>query len=142
MGFVVGNRSAVAALNTVKENIDNGTFRPVQYAAKVALDNAEALAGTMNAVYQSRRDAVVDMLQEAGWDVPRLKATIYLWLPVPAKYNGDSGAFCTDVLESKGVMVTPGRGYGSAGEGYFRVSLSYPESVLKEAVHRIVEIST
>jgi LL-diaminopimelate aminotransferase len=140
MGFVAGNRSAVAALNTVKENVDNGSLRAIQSAAVVALTQTEKLVEPLNAIYQARRDRVVEKLNAAGWNLDKPKATIYIWAPVPDKYNGDSGKFVADLLEQKGVMVTPGRGYGQTGEGFFRLSLSYPEDVLETAVSRIIEM--
>ncbi len=140
MGFVAGNASVVGALNTVKENIDNGSMRAIQSAATVALNQADELLPQINAIYQRRRDMVVDALNANGWSLDKPKATIYVWAPVPAKYAGDSGAFVADLLEQTGVMVTPGRGYGQWGEGYFRISLSYPDDVLAEAMNRIIEM--
>ncbi len=139
-GFVVGNASAVAALNAVKENIDNGSLRAVQMASAKALNSAEEFLPPMNAIYQRRRDMVVCALNSHGFDITKPKATIYIWAPVPARYKGDSGAFVAELLDKTGVMVTPGRGYGEAGEGFFRISLSYPDEVLAEALKRIVEM--
>jgi LL-diaminopimelate aminotransferase len=136
-GFVAGNRSAVAALNTVKENVDNGTLRAIQFAGMKALNEAEKLIPPINEVYRRRRDLVVDALNAHGWRLEKPKATIYIWAPVPPKYAGDSTAFVADLLDTTGVMVTPGRGYGQWGEGYFRISLTYPDAVLKEAMDRI-----
>ena len=137
IGFVAGNRSAVAALNTVKENVDNGTLRAIQFAGMKALNEAERIIPPINEVYRRRRDLVVDALNAHGWRLDKPKATIYIWAPVPAKYAGDSTAFVADLLDTTGVMVTPGRGYGQWGEGYFRISLTYPDTVLKEAMDRI-----
>ena len=141
VGFVAGNASAVANLNTVKENIDNGTLRAIQFAATKALNEAETLLPAINAVYQRRRDLVVERLRGYGFEVDAPMATIYLWVPVPATYAGNSGQFATDLLDQTGVMVTPGRGYGQWGEGFFRISLSYPDEVLTEALDRIAEFS-
>lgn len=142
IGCMAGNASAVAALNTVKENIDNGSMRAVQLAAAAALDSAESIIPPINEVYRRRRDLVVDALNAGGWQLDKPKATIYVWAPVPAAYGGDSGAFVADLLDRTGVMVTPGRGYGQWGEGYFRISLTYADDVLKEAMTRIVEMKT
>jgi len=139
-GCVVGNASAVKALSTVKENVDNGSLRAIQFAAAEALSSAEEIIPPMNAVYQRRRDIVIDALNRNGWSLARPKATIYVWAPVPEKYNGSSGAFVADLLEKTGVMVTPGRGYGQWGEGYFRISLTYPDEVLEEALSRMMEV--
>ncbi len=137
VGFVAGNASAVGALNTIKENVDNGTLRAVQSAAAVALNQADKLIPRINAVYKARRDLVVDSLNAAGWSLAKPNATIYVWAPVPEKYAGDSGKFVADLLDQTGVMVTPGRGYGEASEGFFRISLTYPDDVLAEAMERI-----
>ena len=141
VGFVAGNASAVGVLSTVKENVDNGSLRAVQFAAARALNDAEQLIGPINAVYRRRRDLVVEALNAHGWRLEKPKATIYIWAPVPEKYAGDSGAFVADLLDNTGVMVTPGRGYGQWGEGYFRISLTYPDEVLAEAMDRIAGMS-
>jgi LL-diaminopimelate aminotransferase len=140
VGCVVGNASAVAALRTVKENIDNGSLRAAQFAAAKALDMAEQLSPAVNEVYARRRDLVVEALNANGWSLAKPKATIYVWAPVPERYDGSSAAFATDLLEKTGVVVTPGLGYGQWGEGYFRISLTYPDAVLQEAMGRIVDL--
>ena len=141
VGCVVGNASAVKALATVQENVDNGQLRPIQFAAAVALNRAEELIGPINTVYQRRRDLVVNALNAKGWSLAKPKATIYVWAPVPQRFAGDSGAFAARLLEQTGVMVTPGRGYGQWGEGYFRIALTYPDAVLAEAMERIAGMS-
>jgi LL-diaminopimelate aminotransferase len=139
-GCMVGNPSAVAALRTVKENTDNGSLRAIQFAAAKALDLSEKLVAPINKLYRRRRDLVVDGLNKAGWSLAKPKATIYVWAPVPGRYNGSSAAFASDLLEKTGVMITPGVGYGQWGEGYFRISLTYPDALLGEAVWRIAQM--
>ena len=140
-GCVVGNASAVAALRTVKENIDNGSLRAVQFAAAKAMELSEQVIPPINEVYRRRRDLVVDALNSAGWNLEKPRATIYIWAPVPDRYaaaESPSGAFVSELLEKTGVSVTPGRGYGPAGEGFFRISLTYPDDLLREAMDRII----
>jgi LL-diaminopimelate aminotransferase len=140
VGCVVGNASAVKALSTVKENVDNGTMRAVQFAAAKAFSLAEELIPPINAVYQRRRDMMVDALNKSGWSLSKPRGTIYLWVPVPKQFNGSSSEFATALLEKTGVVITPGLGYGQWGEGYFRISLTYPDEVLEEAISRIMEM--
>lgn len=140
VGFLAGNASAVKALQLVKDNVDNGSLRAVQYAAAKALDMADEIIPPINDVYARRRDLVVDTLNANGWNLEKPKATIYVWAPVPEKYNGSSGDFATELLEKTGVVVTPGRGYGEWGEGFFRISLTYPDNVLKEAMDRMIQL--
>lgn len=142
LGCMVGNASVVKNLSLVKDNIDNGSMRSLQYAGAKALNLAEALFPQVNAVYTTRRDIVCDALASAGWQVEKPQATIYVWAPVPEKYQGSSLAFAEDLLEKEGVVVTPGRGYGETGEGYYRISLSYPDDTLSEAMRRIIKVSS
>jgi LL-diaminopimelate aminotransferase len=139
VGFLAGNASAVRGLRAVKDNSDNGTLRAIQFAAAKALDSYERIVPPINAVYQKRRDLVIDALNASGWNLEKPKATIYVWAPVPGKYRGSSAAFAADLLERTGVIVTPGLGYGQWGEGFFRISLTYPDDVLTEAMNRIVK---
>jgi LL-diaminopimelate aminotransferase len=141
VGCVVGNASAVKALSTVKDNIDNGTLRAVQLAAARALNSAEDIIPQICEVYKRRRDLVVDTLNANGWSIEKPASTIYIWAPVPDGYDGRSGDYAADLLEKVGVVVTPGRGYGETGEGFFRISLTYPDSVLAEALDRITGMS-
>jgi LL-diaminopimelate aminotransferase len=87
-------------------------------------------------VYSSRRNLLADALASVGMDVPKPKATVYVWVPVPAGYT--SASFSEHVLDQAGVVVTPGRGYGPAGEGFVRLSLTTPDDRIEEAVERIV----
>ncbi|MCC8180856.1 MAG: aminotransferase class I/II-fold pyridoxal phosphate-dependent enzyme, partial [Planctomycetes bacterium] len=125
----------------VKDNVDNGMLRGIQFAAAKALDNVEQLAPAINEVYKRRRDMVASALEKAGWPVEIPKATIYIWAPVPEKYNGSSAAFAEDLLEKAGVIITPGRGYGVTGDGYYRISLTYPDEVIREALDRIMQVA-
>ena len=142
VGAVTGNAAAVKALALVKSNIDNGTLRAVQFAAARALDASEKIVPEVNRLYQRRRDLVVDALVKAGFRIRKPKGTIYVWAPVPDRYHGSSAAFAEDLLEKAGVVVTPGLGYGQWGEGYVRISLTYPDEVLAEAMERIAALGT
>ncbi len=137
LGCVVGNQAAVAAVRAVKDNIDNGSLRALQYAGAQAFAIAGEVVPKMNAIYQKRRDMVVDALRGGGWSIEKPKATIYIWVPVPERFGGSSGAFATALLEEAGVVVTPGLGYGQWSEGYFRISLTYPDDIIREALTRI-----
>ena len=137
LGFVVGHPTAVNAVKTVKDNIDNGSLRALQFAGAKALSITEKITPAINAVYEKRRDVVVDALTESGWEVEKPKATIYVWAPVPPRFDGSSRAFATALLEEVGVVVTPGLGYGQWSEGYYRISLTYPDEIISEAISRL-----
>lgn len=139
IGCVVGHPDALAAFQRVKDNIDNGTLRAVQFAGAKALSMAERLTPKINAVYRRRRDLVVDTLNALGWQLEKPQATIYVWAPVPERFGGDSAAFAEDLFAKTGVVVTPGAIYGQHGEGFFRISLTYPDEVLTKAMSRLAE---
>ena len=132
---IVGNADAVAAYWKLKTNIDSGMFEAVQLAAVRALEEGDAIAREMSAVYARRRDLVVDALREIGVDVRSPKGTIYVWAPVPDGHT--SASYCELVLEESGVVVSPGGAYGPNGEGFFRISLTVPDERLTEAMERL-----
>ncbi|MDQ7828265.1 MAG: LL-diaminopimelate aminotransferase [Armatimonadota bacterium] len=134
VGFAVGNADALGALGRLKTNVDSGVFVAVQRAGVAALTGPQAPVAERVAVYQRRRDRVVEALTALGWTPPRPRATFYVWLRAP----GASGAaFAAEVLERTGVVLTPGRGYGEEGEGYVRLSLTTPDDRLEEALDRL-----
>ncbi len=142
LGFVVGNINAVEAVKKVKDNIDNGSLRALQFSGATALSIADEVTPKLNEIYQKRRDMVVDALTLSGWEVERPKATMYIWAPVPEQFSGSSRAFATALLEEAGVVVTPGLGYGQWSDGFYRISLTYPDQVIDEAITRIQGFST
>ncbi len=137
IAFVCGNEQAVAALGTIKNNLDSGQFTAVQEAAIVALDSDQSCVREMCELYERRRDLIVEALQGIGLECTAPQATIYIWARVPEGETSES--FATKLLEQAHVIVTPGSGYGPDGEGYIRISLTTPDDKLLEAVRRIKE---
>lgn len=135
IGFAAGNPDAIEALGTVKTNVDSGVFVAVQQAGIAALLGSQDVIAPTVATYRARRDRLVEALRGVGWNPPTPKATLYIWMPTPN--GGSSVAFAADVLERTGVVITPGIGYGSSGEGYVRLSLTTPDDRLDEALKRI-----
>lgn len=135
IAFACGNEQAIKALGTIKNNLDSGQFNAVQEAAIAAMSSSQSCIEDMCALYQRRRDIVVEALQAIGLDCHAPKATIYIWTKVPQGYTSES--FATQLLEQAHVIVTPGSGYGPDGEGFIRISLTTPDDLLLEAVERI-----
>ncbi len=137
VGWVVGNAEVVEALTTLKSNIDSGAFQAVQHACRRALEGPRDAVQEQVAVYRRRRDLVVDTLRTMGWDLTTPKASIYVWARTPRGLS--SIEFAEQVFTNTGVVITPGTGYGSQGEGFFRISLTVEDEVLKEAMRRLAE---
>jgi LL-diaminopimelate aminotransferase len=138
IGFVVGNREIISGLRQVKTNIDSGLFSAIQWAGVEALSNCEEELRENIGVFKRRRDLFVDRLHAMGWSVEKPRGTFYVWCKVP---NGhDSMGFAKLLLESIGVVATPGVGFGAIGEGYLRFALTVGEARLEEAIERIKKL--
>ena len=135
IGFGVGNREILEPLWRLKSNLDSGVFEAIQRTAAAVLDGPWDFVDQMNAIYTRRRDVLAEALDSIGLGVEKPKATIYMWIPVPAGYT--SAGFAEHVLDQAGVVITPGNGYGAAGEGFVRISLTAPDDRIQEAVERI-----
>ena len=134
-GWVAGSAQVIEALGRVKTNIDSGIFNAVQRAGIAALDGPQDFLNDLRELYRQRRDLVVKTFNEMGWSLGAPRGSIYVWLPVPEGH--DSASFATMLLEDAGVVVPPGRGYGEAGEGFIRISLTVPDERLEEGLERI-----
>jgi LL-diaminopimelate aminotransferase len=135
IGMAVGNADLIAGMSQVKENTDSGVFNAIQYAAIAALEGPQEPTRQLISVYQRRRDLVLETLRSIGIEADTPKATFYVWSPTPN--NQPSIEFAADVLDKAGVVVTPGIGYGSRGEGFFRISLTIADARLEEAMERL-----
>jgi LL-diaminopimelate aminotransferase len=135
VGIAVGNAEAISGLAKVKSNLDSGIFTAVQVAAIEALRHATEVKEEMNRLYEERRNVLVDGLRKAGWEVPKPLASFYIWAPVFGDY--DSAGLAKALLEETDIVVTPGNGFGSSGEGYIRMALTVGTDKLQEVVSRI-----
>jgi alanine-synthesizing transaminase len=139
LGFCCGNPEMLRALATIKGYYDYGIFQPIQIAGIVALRMGEEVVDRQAAEYQQRRDVLVDGLQRIGWEVERPKASMFVWAQYPREWRERMGSidFAMKLLEEAEVAVSPGRGFGEAGEGYLRLALVENEHRLRQAVRQI-----
>jgi LL-diaminopimelate aminotransferase len=138
LGFAMGNAEILAGLGRVKQNLDSGVFQAVQYAGIAALTGSQQCVVENCRIYQQRRDVLVKGFREMGFDVTPPKATFYLWLPVPRGFT--SASFTVELLVKAGVVVTPGSGFGAAGEGYVRATFTVSVDRIREALERIKKL--
>ena len=136
IGMAVGNPKMVDALFRFKSNLDSGIPQAIQLAAIAGLTGPQDSVAERNVIYQRRRDKLVKALNEIGIQPMVPKATFYIWSKVPPGYT--SVGLTTELLEKANVAVTPGTGYGSAGEGYIRLSITLSDSRLEEGVKRLL----
>jgi LL-diaminopimelate aminotransferase len=138
IAFMVGQPDAVRALRTLKSNIDYGVFLSVQRAGIEAMrEDMEPGSQSVAALYERRRDIVIEGLRQIGWEIKKPKASMFIWAPIPKGWT--SRQISREMLYSAGVVVIPGDAFGQEGEGYVRIALVQEEERLKEAVRRIGE---
>lgn len=135
IGFAIGNSYAVKALAQLKSNIDTDVFKSVQQAAIAAFNGPVDDIERCNKLYIERRDIAVAWFRKLGWTLEPIRATFYMWLPVPEGMS--SAEFSNLMLEEAGIVVPPGTAYGACGEGYFRMSLCTNKERLEEAFKRM-----
>jgi len=137
VGFVVGNPEMVDALAQLKSYLDYGTFQPIQIAAIIALNEGDEFIDQVDAVYQRRRNTLVDGLARAGWEVPRPRGTMFVWADIPGSYEKGSLDFAIHLLDRAKVAVSPGIGFGTSGDRHVRFALVENEHRITQAVRGI-----
>ncbi len=136
IGMALGNPTAIDALATLKSQMDTSQFTPIWNAGTAALTGDQSWLEERNAIYETRRDLVLDALSTIGMTAPAPKAALYVWAPLP---DGESSSadFCNRMLSQIGVSVTPGVAFGEEGEGYVRISLGTKTERMAEAMSRL-----
>ncbi|OXM86674.1 LL-diaminopimelate aminotransferase [Paenibacillus rigui] len=137
IAFMVGQPDAVKALRILKSNIDYGVFLAVQEAGIAALEEDMEHGESVAGLYERRRDIVIEGLAAAGWQLPKPKATMFIWARIPEGWT--SRQISREILYKAGVVVIPGDAFGREGEGYVRIALVQDEDRLREAVRRIAD---
>jgi alanine-synthesizing transaminase len=138
VGYCSGNPKMIAALARIKSYLDYGAFQPIQIASIIALRECEEETRKICAVYQKRRDVLVEGLRRAGWPVEPPRGSMFVWAPIPERYRElGSLAFAKLLLEKALVAVSPGIGFGPHGEGFVRFALVENESRIRQAARSI-----
>jgi len=138
MAFLAGNADVVQALAKLKSYLDYGTFQPIQIAATVTMNEAADFPREVQAVYQGRRDVLIDGLHRMGWDVPRPRGTMFAWAPIPEPYREmGSVEFASMLVRDAEVALSPGVGFGPGGEGYVRFALIENEQRIQQALRNL-----
>lgn len=138
IGFLVGREDVVSAFAKLRRQIDFGMFFPIQKAAIACLNGPRDEVEAQRLKYQERRDALCDGLEGLGWERPNAHGSMFVWAKLPGGRT-DSMAFCEELMEKAGVVVTPGASFGPSGEGHVRMALVLPPDQIALAVEAIRE---
>lgn len=137
--MLAGAKERIDEIIRFKSNMDSGMFLPVQLAAAKALELGEDWYNSINAIYRKRRELVFDLLEMLNCSFDKNQVGMFVWAKIPNEYL-DGYALSDKVLYEADVFITPGGIFGSAGNGYIRVSLCSPEEKLMEAINRVKKI--
>jgi LL-diaminopimelate aminotransferase len=135
VGFIAGSPGLVDTFMGVKENLDSGVFTAVQRAAEAAVAMDSGYLQSMLGTYADRREVLIEGLRDLGWDICDTEGTFYVWAALPR--GADSMAFARKLISRTGIVVTPGSGFGTYGEGYVRFALTIPEERIHKALGRL-----
>jgi alanine-synthesizing transaminase len=139
VGFIVGNKKLIGALQSIKSWLDYGMFTPIQVAATVALDEHHYIPDKqIIPLYQKRRDVMIESFAKAGWKLSKPNASMFIWAKIP-KVARDMGSleFSKQLLQKANVAVSPGIGFGKYGDEYVRIALIENEKRIRQAGRNI-----
>ncbi|WP_096022243.1 LL-diaminopimelate aminotransferase [Campylobacter lanienae] len=138
VGFICGNKKLVAALKKIKSWFDYGMFTPIQVAATVALDGDQDCVEQIRQTYEKRRDTLIEAFSAAGWDIAKPRASMFAWAKLPPQVgNIGSKEFAKQLLTKACVAVSPGSGFGVAGDDYVRIAFIENENRIRQAARNI-----
>jgi len=138
VGFAAGNPELINALKRMKSYLDYGVFTPIQVASIIALEGPQDCVEDNRRAYESRRDTLVDGLNDAGWPVAKPKASMFVWAPIPEPFRHmGSLEFTKFLLDEAAVAVSPGIGFGEYGDSYVRFGLVENEHRTRQAIRNI-----
>lgn len=138
MGFAVGNPEIISALTRLKSYLDYGIFQPIQIASIIALNSGRDCVDKIVQTYKTRRDVLVDGLNQIGWKIEKPKGTMFVWAPIPDNFKKlGSLEFSKLLLKEAKITVSPGIGFGDGGEQYVRFALVENEQRIRQAIRGI-----
>lgn len=138
VGFVVGNKKIIEALQKIKSWIDYGIYTPLQIASTIALDGDQSCVEEIRGKYEKRMEVLIKSFKEAGWEMKKPKASMFIWAKLP-ECVGDMGSleFSKRLLKEAKIAVSPGVGFGDYGEGYVRIALIENEKRIRQAARNL-----
>ncbi|BDB64470.1 aminotransferase [Helicobacter cinaedi] len=138
VGFVVGNKKIIEALQKIKSWIDYGIYTPLQIASTIALDGDQSCVEEIRDKYEKRMEVLIKSFKEAGWEMKKPKASMFIWAKLP-ECVGDMGSleFSKRLLKEAKIAVSPGVGFGDYGEGYVRIALIENEKRIRQAARNL-----
>ncbi|MBL0686318.1 MAG: LL-diaminopimelate aminotransferase [Sulfurospirillum sp.] len=138
VGFIVGNKKLINALQKIKSWFDYGIFTPIQVASIAALDGPQECVDEIRDTYKKRRDTLLECFENAGWKIDKPNASMFIWAKIPdVAIHLGSINFAKELLIKAKIAISPGMGFGEAGEGYVRIALIENENRIRQAAKNL-----
>ncbi|HNP23376.1 MAG TPA: aminotransferase class I/II-fold pyridoxal phosphate-dependent enzyme [Panacibacter sp.] len=139
VGVLCAARERIDEVLRFKSNMDSGMFLPLQLAAAKALGLGKDWYDSVNAIYRVRRAKIYELLDLLGCTYSKHQVGMFLWAKIPSGYT-DGYVLSDEVLYKANVFITPGGIFGTAGNGYIRVSLCGSIEKFEEAINRVKKV--
>lgn len=140
IGACSGNSDLVAVLKKVKSFLDYGSFQPLQIGAIKALESYKSIISETVEIYKSRRDVLVDGLNNMSWEIASPKGSLFVWAKIPQDIFAKNAVEFSSKLLEKNVAVCPGDGFGAEYSQYLRFALGEPENRIRQALSNIEQV--
>ncbi len=138
VGFAVGNKKMIGALTRIKSYLDYGMFQPIQISAIIALNGPQDCVSEICELYRGRRDTLIDSFSNAGWEITKPKASMFVWAHIPEPFRKmGSLEFSKFLLDKAKVAASPGVGFGEYGDEFVRMALVENEHRIRQAAKGI-----
>lgn len=135
IGMVLGPKHLIKSILQVKSNMDSGMYYGIQQGAIAALNMEADWFEKINTVYRTRRNLVWKILDQLNCVYDKAAVGLFVWAKIPEGSKAEEMA--DQLLYQHHVFLTPGTVFGSAGQGYIRISLCTTEKALNEVLNRL-----
>lgn len=137
LGYVIGPREDIRAIQTLYGNFFISTNEFVQWAGVAALTEGAGDARRFRAIFAERRRVMIDGVRRIGLGLAAEPAGAFYVLANARRYGMDSIRLAWDILESSHVALTPGAAFGAQAEGYLRFSYAASVDRIEEGLRRL-----
>jgi aspartate aminotransferase len=139
LGYAIANEETISNMVRIQQNTTSCASSFVQYAGVAALSGDQSSVVKMNAAYQSRRDRVVELLNEIeGVSCVNPGGAFYAF-PDFSSYNVDSVTLAELLLRDIGVTSTPGIAFGEDYDTFLRFSYATELAIIEEGLGLVKE---
>jgi aminotransferase len=144
VGWVVASPHLSAGIRKTHDFLTVGAAAPLQHAAAVALAFPQAYYDQLAADYRARRDTLLPVLRDVGFDVHEPAGAYYVMTDIRPLTDEDDVTFARRLIEDPGVATVPGSSFFSRSElGRTKIRFAFPKKLetLRAAADRLSKLA-